>query len=137
MDVTRAYADTRMRSPAIGVRIGPFPACRGDRRRQMRRQDIHTIPAPGTTAKSGIAFRLVPGGWIALDPDSGSTLQADHDGLAIGLLLPETGASRKSTASDYGLYPGNGRMTRDELRLTLRLWRDCAAQQDDRAFRPL
>lgn len=138
----------------------------------MRRQDIHTIPAPGTRAKSGIAtrlvprlcsarqaarhfafwiqlrgssriearegaFRLVPGGWIALDPDSGSTLQADHDGLAIGLLLPETGASRKSTASDYGLYPGNGRMTRDELRLTLRLWRDCAAQQDDRAFRPL
>src|SRR5690606_19434338 len=172
MDVTRAYADTRMRSPAIGVRIGPFPACRGDRRRQMRRQDIHTIPAPGTTAKSGIAtrlvprlcsarqaarhcafwiqlrgssrtaaregaFRLVPGGWSARDPDSGSTLQADRGGLAAGPPPPETGASRKSTASDYGLYPGNGRMTRDELRLTLRLWRDCAAQQDDRAFRPL
>jgi AraC family transcriptional regulator len=65
-------------------------------------------------------FVLNPGEWIALDRDSAPELVADRHGATLGLLLPaDPGGARRAD-----LLPGRGRMSRRDLRIAIRLWRN-------------
>jgi AraC family transcriptional regulator len=86
------------------------------------------------------SFTLVAGEWLALDRDSGPELQAGRHGATLGVLLPldASGARRND------LLPGRGRMSRRDLRIAIRLWRNGreadpspAARREDAAARAL
>ncbi|RNF81909.1 helix-turn-helix domain-containing protein [Montanilutibacter psychrotolerans] len=94
-------------------------------------------------AKEG-RFRMRRGDWIALDRDSRPHLQADRDGLAIGLTLDVSALRALSRFADCGLYAGRGSMSRHDARIALRLWREATTRQtgvnggiEDQALRPL
>ena len=66
------------------------------------------------------SFVLNPGEWLALDRDSVPALLAGRHGATLGLLLPaEPGGARRAD-----LLPGRGRMSRRDLRIAIRLWRN-------------
>src|SRR5690606_134035 len=67
-------------------------------------------------------FLLRPGAWIVFDPDSCQELQAMHDGLTAGLMIP-----RQFPLPDGGLLPGVGQARAADIRIALNLWRHCAA----------
>lgn len=72
-------------------------------------------------------FRLRAGQWIALDKDSLPQIQAERDGLCVGLAVTPAGLRRHAGPVSDTLYMGRGRMNRRDLRITLRLWRAATA----------
>jgi AraC family transcriptional regulator len=76
----------------------------------------------GTTrvqAREG-SFVLGPGEWMALERDSAPELVAGRHGATLGILLPaDPGGGRRAD-----LLPGRGRMSRRDLRIAIRLWRN-------------
>lgn len=66
------------------------------------------------------SFVLNPGEWLALDRDSAPELVAGRHGATLGLLLPaDPGGARRAD-----LLPGRGGMSRRDLRIAIRLWRN-------------
>lgn len=72
-------------------------------------------------------FRLRAGQWIALDKDSVPQVQASRDGLCLGLAITPAGLRVRGGGAGEALYMGRGRMTRRDLRSTVRLWRAATA----------
>src|SRR5690606_2890554 len=62
------------------------------------------------------------GAWMVFDPDSCQELQAMHDGLTAGLMIP-----RQFHLPDGGLLPGTGQAPEADIRFALNLWRRCAS----------
>lgn len=85
----------------------------------------------GTTrvqAREG-CFTLGPGEWLALERDSAPELVAGRHGATLGVWLPnEPGGGRRAD-----LLPGRGRMSRRDLRIAMRLWRNGRAASAARA----
>ena len=74
-------------------------------------------------------FTLSPGEWLALERDSTPELVAGRHGATLGVWLPsDPGGGRRGD-----LLPGRGRMTRRDLRIALRLWRNGRAAGAARA----
>lgn len=67
-------------------------------------------------------FHLHAGHWIVLDRNSQPRLQADRRGLCIGVAL-QGNALELLNADACRLYPGCGAMTRCDLQIAIRLWR--------------
>ncbi|OHE85176.1 MAG: AraC family transcriptional regulator [Lysobacterales bacterium RIFOXYD1_FULL_69_11] len=78
-------------------------------------------------AKEG-RFRLQAGDWLAFDRESRPLIQADRDGLTIGLSLGGDAPRQMARYADASLYAGRGRVASRDLRTTLKLWRDAAAR---------
>ena len=78
-------------------------------------------------AKEG-RFRLRAGDWLALDRESRPLVQADRDGLTIGLALGSDAPRQMARYADCSLYAGRGRVGSQDLRTALRLWRDAAGR---------
>lgn len=85
-------------------------------------------------------FQLQPGEWIALERDSRPLVQSDRHGLCIGLSLGSDVLRTLGRLSDCTLYAGRGSLSRHDLRVALRLWRDAserAPATDLAQLRPL
>ncbi len=88
-------------------------------------------------AKEG-RFRLRAGDWIALDRESAPAVQADRGSFCIGVGLDAASLRDFSELNDAVLYPGRASLSRAELRVALRLWRNCVqAGNVRRDARPL
>lgn len=74
-------------------------------------------------AKEG-RFRLRQGHWIAFEKESRPLVQAGRNGLCIGLSLNADAMRMLSELADCGLYAGRGEISRSDMRVALRLWRD-------------
>ncbi len=86
-------------------------------------------------AKEG-RFYLRRGEWAAFARDSRPVVQADRDGICLGITIADEAIKAMARFSDFGLYVGRGRLEREELRATARLWRRAAlhlGEQSDRA----
>lgn len=82
----------------------------------------------GTTsidAREG-RFRLDPGDWIALDPESQPAIQASRNGLVLGLVVLPHALSMPGRALDHALFPGRGHCPKADHLITLRVWRETA-----------
>jgi AraC family transcriptional regulator len=124
--------------PQTGVPVW-LAAVRGSRLRTVGAGFTIWIQLRGIgqlTAREGV-FTLAAGEWLALDRsgDGGfarqreghltTTMQVARHGLAIGLTFPaEAFAGRRRG----DLLPGRGRVSRRDLRVALRLWRDGIAE---------
>lgn len=88
-------------------------------------------------AKEG-KFRLRRGDWIAFEKDSKPMLQADRQGVCVGLTLSADALRAVSRFADCTLYAGRGRVSRPDAAVTLRLWREAgrrlATQEPGAAF---
>ncbi|QNP42097.1 helix-turn-helix domain-containing protein [Lysobacter solisilvae (ex Woo and Kim 2020)] len=73
-------------------------------------------------------FQLQRGEWIALERDSRPLVQSDRHGLCIGLSLGSDILRTLGRLSDGTLYAGRGSLSRHDLRVALRLWRDTAGR---------
>ncbi|MDX3934007.1 AraC family transcriptional regulator [Stenotrophomonas sp.] len=75
----------------------------------------------GVSAREG-QFRLRRGDWMVLERDSRPTLQADRNGICVGVCLSSDtpGALGKG---DTPLFPGRGRMSGSDMQIAMRLWR--------------
>lgn len=84
-------------------------------------------------------FRLRAGEWIALERDSRPQLQADRRGVCVGLAVGAAVLAQLVRAGATPLHVGHGRMSRDDLRTAVRLWRRVATGPvaDSTALRPL
>jgi len=89
-------------------------------------------------------FRLARGEWLAFEKDSKPVLQADRHGVCIGLTLSAEAVRAMAQFADCGLYAGRGRMSRRDLRIAVRLWREANARAggadavyDATALRPI
>jgi len=82
-------------------------------------------------------FRLRAGDWIAFDRDSRPTVQADRNGLVIGVGLDGNGLQALAELTDSALYPGRSQLGRSDLRIALRLWRNAARSGDAAGARPM
>lgn len=87
-------------------------------------------------AKEG-KFRLRAGDWIAFDKESRPTLQADRNGLCIGVGLDGSSLQSLAELTDTTLYPGRSRLATGDLRAALRLWRTAAQGEGAHTARPL
>ena len=72
------------------------------------------------------SFRLARGQWIAFERGSMPELRVGRDGMALGLMLTPDLMYGVLGASDRGLLPGCGRLSVPDLRVAVRLWRECA-----------
>lgn len=77
------------------------------------------------TALEG-SFRLNAGDWIALERGSAPQIQADRQGLAIGLVMTAELMGSILDPADRGLMTGRGHLGLPARRAVLRLWRHCA-----------
>ncbi|PPU77633.1 MULTISPECIES: helix-turn-helix transcriptional regulator [Xanthomonas] len=82
-------------------------------------------------------FRLRAGDWIAFDKDSQPTVQADRGALCVGVGLDSDSLQALAELTDATLYPGRSQLTRSDLRIALRLWRNAATRSDTASARPL
>ncbi|CEI14208.1 hypothetical protein XACLG98_2200012 [Xanthomonas citri pv. citri] len=82
-------------------------------------------------------FRLRAGDWIAFDKDSHPTVQADRSALCVGVGLDGESLQSLAELTDATLYPGRAQLSRGDLRIALRLWRNAAAQSGSASARPL
>lgn len=82
-------------------------------------------------------FRLRAGNWIAFDKDSHPTVQADRSALCVGVSLDCDSLQSLTELTDATLYPGRAQLSRSELRIALRLWRNAAAHSSSGSARPL
>ena len=73
-------------------------------------------------------FRLERGDWIVLERDAAPLLQANHDGVCIGLCI--RGPAHGLDEGGLGVVAGRGRARHGQLRTALRLWRDTARNAD-------
>lgn len=73
-------------------------------------------------------FHLCAGDWIAFAKDSVPQLQADKDGICIGLTIADDALKAMSSFSDFGIYVGRGRIKRADVRTFARLWYRAARQ---------
>jgi len=88
-------------------------------------------------AKEG-RFELQRGQWLAFERDSRPLVQADRDGLCIGLSLDADALKALGRMADATLYAGRGALPAREARIALRLWRQAAARPGDvLAMRPV
>ncbi|MDR6672484.1 AraC family transcriptional regulator [Xanthomonas translucens] len=88
-------------------------------------------------AKEG-RFELRRGQWLAFERDSRPLVQADRDGLCIGLSLDADALKALGRMADATLYTGRGLLPAREARIALRLWRQAAARPGDvLAMRPV
>lgn len=88
-------------------------------------------------AKEG-RFQLRRGQWLAFERDSRPLVQADRDGLCIGLSLDADALKTLGRMADATLYAGRGQLPPRESRTALRLWRQAAARPGDvQALRPI
>ena len=88
-------------------------------------------------AKEG-RFELQRGQWLAFERDSRPLVQADRDGLCIGLSLDADALKALGRMADATLYAGRGVLPPREARIALRLWRQAAARPGDvLAMRPV
>ncbi|MGV8961480.1 MAG: helix-turn-helix domain-containing protein [Stenotrophomonas sp.] len=88
-------------------------------------------------AKEG-KFRLRQREWIAFEKESRPLIQAGRDGLCIAVSLDAEALRALGALADCSLYAGRGRMSRNEARIALRLWREAQAGQPGvLALRPL
>ncbi|MBN6152118.1 helix-turn-helix transcriptional regulator [Xanthomonas sp. AmX2] len=88
-------------------------------------------------AKEG-RFQLRRGQWLAFERDSRPLVQADRDGLCIGLSLDADALKTLGRMADATLYAGRGQLPPRESRIALRLWRQAAARPGDvQALRPI
>jgi AraC family transcriptional regulator len=87
-------------------------------------------------AKEG-KFRLRAGDWISFDKESRPTLQADRNGLCIGVGLDGSSLQSLAELTDTTLYPGRSRLSRRDLRTALRLWRNATRGEGAHTARPL
>lgn len=71
-------------------------------------------------------FRLGPGDWIALDPESLPTLQASRDGLVLGMVAAPRTLPVPGRVLDHALFPGRGHCLKADRIITLRVWRETA-----------
>ena len=71
-------------------------------------------------------FRLGPGDWIALDPESLPALQAARDGLALGIIVASPILPMPGRVLDHALFPGLGHCPKRDRIITLRVWREAA-----------
>ncbi|RRU13988.1 helix-turn-helix transcriptional regulator [Stenotrophomonas sp. 278] len=123
---------------------GPLPTCLGVAR-------LGSLQTAGTTftvwmqlrgsawveSKEG-RFRLRQREWIAFEKESKPMIQAGRDGLSIGLSLTPDALRALGELADCSLYAGRGSMSRSEVRVALRLWRDALASgQPAQALRPV
>ncbi|HEY0504110.1 MAG TPA: helix-turn-helix transcriptional regulator [Lysobacter sp.] len=80
-------------------------------------------------------FYLRPGDWIALARDSRPVVQADRDGLCLGICIGDEAMKAMARFADFGLYVGRGRLRPEDVRPLSRLWYRAAshpASGDDR-----
>ena len=82
-------------------------------------------------------FRLRAGDWIGLDRDSCPTVQADRNGLCIGVGLDAGSLQALAELTDATLYPGRGQLRMADLREALRLWRAAGLSEGAHSVRPL
>ena len=83
-------------------------------------------------------FRLRQREWIAFEKESRPMVQASRDGLCIGVALDAQALRTLGDLADSALYTGNGLMSRAEMRMALRLWREAQAQgPGSHVLRPL
>ncbi|MEG2802586.1 helix-turn-helix transcriptional regulator [Stenotrophomonas sp.] len=83
-------------------------------------------------------FRLRQREWIAFEKESRPMIQAGRDGLCIGLSLTPDALRALGQLEDCSLYAGRGSMSRGEVRVALRLWRDALASgQPAQSLRPV
>ncbi|MDG2526957.1 helix-turn-helix transcriptional regulator [Stenotrophomonas sp. HITSZ_GD] len=82
-------------------------------------------------------FRLRAGDWIAFDRDSRPTVQADRNGLCIGVGLDGAGLQALAELTDSVLYPGRSQLGHADLLIALRLWRNAARAGDAAGARPM
>lgn len=87
-------------------------------------------------AKEG-RFRLRAGDCIVFDKESRPTIQADRDGVCIAIGLNSSCLRSLTELSDAALYPGRSRLSRPQLRTTLRLWRAATAGRAPLSLRPM
>lgn len=73
-------------------------------------------------------FRLRAREWIALDKEARPQIQAERDGIAIGLALDTDALQLLGVLTDSSIYAGRGAMSQREARLALRLWRAAQSQ---------
>ena len=67
--------------------------------------------------------RLIARDWLVLERDAAPRLQAQRNGLAIGLVIPVGGCDRWAAFHEHCPFTGHARMTLSECRMALRLWR--------------
>lgn len=72
-------------------------------------------------------FRLRAGEWIAFERDSRPQLQADRSGVCVGLAVGPSLLAQLVRTGGTPLHSGQGRMSRDDLRTLVRLWRRVAS----------
>jgi AraC family transcriptional regulator len=123
---------------------GPLPTCLGVAR-------LGSLQTAGTTftvwmqlrgsawveSKEG-KFRLRQREWIAFEKESRPMIQAGRDGLCIGLSLTPEALRALGELADCSLYAGRGSMSRSEVRVALRLWREALANgQPAQSLRPV
>ena len=83
-------------------------------------------------------FRLRQREWIAFEKESRPMVQASRDGLCIGVALDAQALRTLGDLADSALYTGHGLMSRAEMRMALRLWREAQAQgPGSHVLRPL
>ncbi len=126
------------------VEDGPLPACLGVAR-------LGSLQTAGTTftvwmqirgtawveSKEG-RFRLRQREWIAFEKESKPMVQAGRDGLCIGLSLSPDTLRALGELADCNLYAGRGTMSRGEVRIAMRLWRDAlVSASPTQALRPV
>lgn len=126
------------------VEDGPLPACLGVAR-------LGSLQTAGTTftvwmqirgtawveSKEG-RFRLRQREWIAFEKESKPMVQAGRDGLCIGLSLSPDALRALGELADCNLYAGRGTMSRGEVRIAMRLWRDALVSASPiQALRPV
>lgn len=67
-------------------------------------------------------FYLRAGEWIGLSRDSAPQVQADREGLCLGLIVSEGALRAMSRFADFDLHVGHGRMKPGDARKFARLW---------------
>ena len=67
-------------------------------------------------------FYLRAGEWIGLSRDSAPMVQADRDGLCIGISVPDEALKAMSRFSDFDLHVGHGRLRPGDTRAFARQW---------------
>lgn len=73
-------------------------------------------------------FHLGRGDWIAFDRESLPEMQADRNGLTLGISFTFATFLRGRVGENLFLHPGFGNASQHDLRLWTRLWGSCARQ---------
>lgn len=82
-------------------------------------------------------FRLQAGHWVVFERDSAPQLQADRDGLLLGLLFPLGHWEQVTKGNTAFPLPGRNLMSSGERLALLRLWRQGVRAEGERRQRSL